>query len=605
MFRRIAVCAGLAACALACASPAGAQTRAQGFNLDQFQPSERGSEWFAADSLDLRGHERFAAGLIGDYAYKPLVIYDSKGNEVSPVVAHQLYAHLGGDAILWNRVRFGVNLPIALYQAGDGGVAQGQSFVSSNKTTVGDLRVGGDVRIVGQYGDPITFAGGLWLIAPTGSRKSYTGDGGVRAIPRLMVAGDVSPFVYAAQLGFDVRAQSDSYAGKPRGSALSIAAAAGVRVLDKKLVAGPELYGSTVVTNSKAFFGKTETPFELLFGAHYTATKVWRFGAGIGPGLTRAFGTPVMRVLLSAEWVEPFEKPKPPPPPPVKPSDRDHDGILDPDDACPDTPGVKTDDPKKNGCPPPKDSDGDGILDPDDACPDTPGVKTDDPKTNGCPPPKDRDKDGILDPDDACPDTPGVKTDDPKTSGCPPPKDSDGDGILDPDDACPNAPGPKNDDPKKNGCPVAHIEHGQIKIREQVQFAYNSSKILKTSDFILQAVKKILDEHKDITQISVEGHTDSRGSDAYNMRLSKQRAASVVNWLVQHGIARKRLQSQGFGETRPIDTNDTEEGRANNRRVEFHIIAGAGKETAEDKAAEKQLEDKANVNAPVDKPKEH
>jgi outer membrane protein OmpA-like peptidoglycan-associated protein len=567
MFRRIAVGVGLAASALLCAPGARAQTRAQGFNLDRFQPSERGSEWFVADSLDLRGHQRFAAGLVGDYAEKPLVIYDANGNEVSPIVAHQLYAHLGGTIILWNRVRFGVNLPILLYQAGDGGTVQGQSYVSSNKTTVGDLRVGGDVRIVGQYGDPVTFAGGLWLIAPTGSRKSYTGDGAVRAIPRLMVAGDVKPFVYAAQLSFDIRAQSDTYAGKKRGSAVGIAAAAGVRVADKKLVVGPELYGSTVVTNSKAFFGRTETPFELLFGAHYTATKVWRFGAGIGPGLTRAFGTPVMRVLLSAEWVQPFEKPAPPPPPPVKPSDRDHDGVFDTDDACPDTPGVRTDDPE----------------------------------TNGCPPPKDRDKDGVLDDDDACPDTPGVKTDDPKTNGCPPPKDSDGDGILDPDDACPDAPGPKNDDPKKNGCPVAHIEHGQIKIREQVQFAYNSAKILKTSDFILAAVKKILADHPDITKVSVEGHTDSKGSDAYNMRLSKRRAQSVVNWLVGHGVARKRLQSHGYGETRPIDTNDTEEGRANNRRVEFHIIAGAEKETAADKAAGKAPADAAAGKTNADK----
>src|SRR5438046_2577899 len=82
----------------------------------------------------------------------------------------------------------------------------------------------------------------------------------------------------------------------------------------------------------------------------------------------------------------------------------------------------------------------------------------------------DRDGGGVLDAEDACPDEPGVRTDDPKTNGCPPPKDRDGDGILNSEDACPDDPGPKNDDPKKNGCPVAHIEKGQIVIREQVQF---------------------------------------------------------------------------------------------------------------------------------------
>ncbi len=233
---------------------------------------------------------------------------------------------------------------------------------------------------------------------------------------------------------------------------------------------------------------------------------------------------------------------------------------------------MRTDDPKTNGCPPPKDRDLDGVLDDEDACPDVPGVRTDDPKTNGCPPPKDRDGDGIIDDEDACPDEPGVRTEDPKTNGCPPPKDRDGDGILDVDDACPDVPGPANEDKRKHGCPVARIERGQIVIREQVQFAYNSATILKASDVVLDAVKKILDDHSDIRKVGVHGHTDSKGGDAYNKALSKRRAASVVAWLVKKGIDKKRLVSEGFGEEKPLDTNDTEEGRANNRRVELHIL---------------------------------
>ena len=314
----------------------------------------------------------------------------------------------------------------------------------------------------------------------------------------------------------------------------------------------------------------------------------------MGPGLTRALGTPAVRGLLSVEWAPP------PPKPPEAPKDRDHDQILDPADACPDVPGVPTTDPKTNGCPPPPpdrdqdsildaadacpddagpaspdpklngcpDSDQDGIVDRDDACPKVAGIKTEDPKTNGCP---DRDNDKILDDVDACPDEPGEPNQDPKQNGCPPPKDRDGDGILNEQDACPDAAGPADPNPKKNGCPAARVEKGQIRILEQVQFAYNSAQILKASDFILNAVSKILTENPELKSVRVEGHTDNKGGDAFNKKLSQKRAEAVVVWLTKHGIDKQRLSAAGFGKERPIDSNDTDEGRANNRRVEFHI----------------------------------
>ncbi len=199
-------------------------------------------------------------------------------------------------------------------------------------------------------------------------------------------------------------------------------------------------------------------------------------------------------------------------------------------------------------------------------------MKTDDPMTNGCPP--DKDKDGVYDTDDACPDVPGVKTNDPKTNGCPP--DRDGDGILDMDDACPDIAGPRDGDPKKNGCPAARIEGGQIKITEQVKFKTNSAEILSESDGILNAVAQILKDHPEIKKLEVQGHTDNKGAPAYNKSLSDRRAASVAKWLTTKGkVEKSRLSSHGFGLEQPIDTNATEEGRANNRRVEFHIAPDA------------------------------
>jgi outer membrane protein OmpA-like peptidoglycan-associated protein len=460
---------------------------------------------------------------------------------------------------------------VAVYEAGEQGSLQGTTYAPPSSASLGDIRLGVDARLIGEFGDPFTAAIGVQVHLPTGKQADYTGDGKVRVVPRLLGAGEVGPFAYAAKLGLQYRALDTTFANGPVGTEVAFAAAAGLRTADKNLLLGPELYGSTVVSNGDAVFKKLSTPLEIIFGAHYTFASDFRAGLGVGPGLTRGFGTPEVRVLASFEYVPAI------PPPPAPPSDRDHDGIIDSEDACPDTPGVKTDDPKTNGCPPaPSDRDKDGIVDSEDACPDTPGVKTDDPKTNGCPPPPaDRDHDGVPDTEDACPDTPGVKTDDPKTNGCPPPPpDRDKDGIPDPEDACPDVPGPKNEDPKKNGCPEARIEAGEIKILQQVKFKTGSAVILPESDSILTAVMNIFNEHAEIKKVRVEGHTDNRGGAAMNLGLSSRRAASVATWLIKHGVDKSRLTSKGFGLTKPIDSNATEEGRQNNRRVEFHIEGG-------------------------------
>jgi outer membrane protein OmpA-like peptidoglycan-associated protein len=565
-----------------------ASAQGKGFALDRFDPAERGSDWFVLDSLDLRGHFRPAAGITGDWGYKPLVLYDAAGNEKSDIVEHQIFAHLGGSLVLWDRVRAGLSLPIALYQTGDGPTVKGQTF-SVPSTDVGDLRLSADVRLLGGYGDVFNSAIGFALYFPTGSREQFTGDGNARFSPRVSVAGDISMVSYAARLGLNYRPLTEKLDTSSLGTELTIAASAGVRVLDRKLLVGPEIYGSTV---ADSFFEKRATPLEWLIGGHYTVSD-FKFGAGIGSGLTRGWGAPVVRTVLSAEWAPGIDKDSdgdhildredacptvpgvrtndprtngcPPPAPPPPPPDRDNDGIIDAKDACPDVPGVANVDPAKNGCPP--DQDNDGIFDSVDACPTIPGVKSDDPAKNGCPP--DRDNDGIYDADDACPDVPGVKSEDPKKNGCPP--DRDGDGILDPVDACPDAPGPADPDPKKNGCPLARIENGEVKIIEQVKFKTGSSEILKESDSVLNAVATIMKDHPELQKVRVEGHTDNRGAAAMNKALSERRAASVVAWLTKAGIDKKRLSSKGFGLDRPIDSNETEEGRQNNRRVEFHI----------------------------------
>ncbi|MCU0690932.1 MAG: OmpA family protein [Polyangiaceae bacterium] len=539
-------------------SPAFAQS--SGFALNRFEPSERGSDWFSVESLDLRGDNRLGAGVVGDWAYKPMVLYDRDGDEVSALVEHQLFVHLGANWVFADRLRFAFSIPVLLLNTGDA-VDEG--------TNLGDLRFGGDLRFFGEYGDAITMAGGLQLHLPTGSQDAFTGDGKVRVAPRLLAAGDIGPFTYAGHIGVNFRSRHEDFAGEPFGTELLFAAAAGVRSSDGKLTVGPELYGSTVVSDGgNGMFDRRTTPFELMAGAHYRVGDAWRLGAGMGPGITRGVGAPQFRVLANIEWFPDVAKEPAPPP------DMDGDGILDRDDACPTVPGLASDDPSKHGCPPPADRDNDGVPDELDACPDEAGVATADPRTNGCPPPKDRDGDGIEDSRDACPDEPGVVNDDPKKNGCPAPKDRDGDGILDDQDACPDVAGTANlADPKKHGCPKAQIVGTQIQILDRVEFDTNKATLRAESDPVLNAVQAILQAHPEIIKVVVQGHTDNRGTAAHNLGLSRRRAAAVAQWLVDHGIDRERLTSEGLGLTKPIDTNDTEEGRQNNRRVEFHINA--------------------------------
>ncbi len=226
------------------------------------------------------------------------------------------------------------------------------------------------------------------------------------------------------------------------------------------------------------------------------------------------------------------------------------------------------------------DRDNDGVFDDEDACPDVAGVRTTDPKTNGCPPPPkpppppDRDGDGILDADDACPDVKGVKTDDPKTNGCPPPPpDRDKDGIPDAEDACPDQAGPRDPDPKKNGCPVQgiHFERDQIVLDDTIYFETNVARVRHYSFPLIRRLADFINAHPEIIGISIEGHTDETGTGGYNKLLSQARAEAVKNMLVSFGVDRKKMTTAGWGKDRPIDLGHDEEAHKRNRRVEFIV----------------------------------
>jgi len=169
---------------------------------------------------------------------------------------------------------------------------------------------------------------------------------------------------------------------------------------------------------------------------------------------------------------------------------------------------------------------------------------------------KDSYGDGVADHLDKCPNTPaGAKVD---GSGCE--LDTDGDGVPDWKDDCPTEKGT----PELNGCPASDAN----KIAENIQFEFNSS-VLRTSSYpTLDKVSSMLRADKS-RSIQLDGHASAEGTDAYNMQLSIDRANSVKTYLVNSGVDAKRVAIKGYGESRPIASNATEEGRIKNRRVEF------------------------------------
>jgi outer membrane protein OmpA-like peptidoglycan-associated protein len=232
----------------------------------------------------------------------------------------------------------------------------------------------------------------------------------------------------------------------------------------------------------------------------------------------------------------------------ISKKDSDGDGVADKDDKCPNLKGTVS----AMGCP---DRDGDGVEDSADKCPDSKGSLG----SMGCP---DRDSDGVADFEDKCPDKPGLRI----YYGCP---DTDGDGIDDSRDKCPDTAGSVASD----GCPEIRKEDRKtLEIAMQaVQFQTGSAVLKQESNVVLNQIVDILERYPSFN-MTISGHTDNTGSAPANQTLSERRAKTCYDYLVARGIAPDRLSHAGYGESRPISTNETEKGRSLNRRVEFNLV---------------------------------
>lgn len=252
-------------------------------------------------------------------------------------------------------------------------------------------------------------------------------------------------------------------------------------------------------------------------------------------------------------------------------TDRDGDGIYDANDKCPDRPEDRDGFQDEDGCPE-LDNDEDQIRDVDDTCPLDPEDIDEFEDKDGCPEP-DNDNDTIVDAKDRCPIDAEDLDEFEDEDGCPE-LDNDKDGIVDPKDLCPNEPETRNGISDNDGCPdeeSVRVVGDKIELDQKIHFWTNSDRIRAMSYPVLDKLANFLKNHPEYVKIDIEGHADSRGQEEFNLDLSKRRAKSILEFLAEHGVARERLASEGYGASRPLVEGKTEHAWFMNRRVEFVV----------------------------------
>jgi len=565
---------------------------------------------------------------------------DGSLERVGSLVGHRVGASLVGGVSLFEWVKLGLEVPLVLYQGrGQPPDPRDASVGDLSAVGIGDINFRPKIRLLRSDQQAVDLAIIPTIGIPTGfPRGAYMGEQSVTVAPELALSRAFGGARLAGNLGYRWRPET-SFANLTVGQELFYRLGFAFRMHEAAalpLELGASLNGATAV--NAPFQDVNRNPLELMGGVSYDVWGPLQLFGGAGFGLSAGYGTPDLRAFAGLRFAprtrdrdgdgisddldlcpdEPEDldgfRDKDGCPDP----DNDKDDVLDEKDRCPMTPGQV----EAHGCPS-DDRDGDGVLNDDDACPDEPGPRM----LEGCP---DRDGDGIADGVDACPDKPGPahnqgcprddQDDDgipdgadacpeeagpPALEGCP---DRDGDGIPDKDDACPDIAGPANfqgcpdsdgdgipdngdkcpleretvngiDD--EDGCPDAvkrtvKVVKRNIEIGDKVYFDTNKATIKKKSHQLLRQVADILKENPHIELVRIEGHTDSQASDAYNLKLSQRRADAVRRFLTKQGVEAKRIEAEGFGESKPVADNTTRDGREQNRRVEFKIARIAG-----------------------------
>ncbi len=564
------------------------------FGTERFQLATDSDGILDVESGAVRPHLEIDMALWLGYANDPLVL-NRKGTggreEVGSLVADQIGGELLASVGLFGRAQLALILPVVLVQDDNLDANLMAPTAGSGNFAIGDLRLVPKLSLVKQSDFGLDIALLATVTLPTSSGDGFAGDEGVTFAPALALSRRLDGGWRMGLLGgyrargesmeLDLRVDDEVFAGAGIGLDLAATDSAPV-IVDASFslaTAADDMFGEFNRNYAEVKGGLTiDVPGPLV---GFVAT-----GAGVAEG----WGTPDWRALAGVRTAPERASEKLPP---KEIADSDRDGLYDNVDRCPMEPEDMDQFEDTDGCPD-TDDDKDGVLDATDRCRLEPEDVDQFEDTDGCPE-NDNDNDTILDAQDKCPvqpeDVDSFQDEDGcpeldndndtvqdgsdqcplvagpvENNGCPWP-DRDGDGVIDKFDNCPTWKGK----PENNGCALPQlvkITESKLELYETTYFATGKATIQKRSFKLLDQVATVLRGHPEL-QIRIEGHTDSVGSNAKNLKLSQARAESVMKYLVKKGVDAARLSAQGFGEEQPIADNKSAKGRSQNRRVEF------------------------------------
>jgi outer membrane protein OmpA-like peptidoglycan-associated protein len=461
-----------------------AQAQAE-LDAERLKPAVTHDGFVTTEGSDVRPTaDPFEFGLVANYGYRPLVIADSNGY-VRSIVGGRLGMDLQASVSLFQPFAVGVDLPFFFAQAGD---------YNPDSAGLGKLRVVPKVRLLDdRRGFGLAILGELRLPTHTGD---YSGNPGFEFAPKIAADHRFrSGIRVGANLGVVIR-ESENYYNVNTGSELLYGAGAGYRFggNDGKTEVGLDVLGGVGLVRVR----REQVPLELFGYVKQALSDEWEVFGGPSVGLAPGYGIPVFRFFVGVRFAPTTH-------------DRDHDGVSDDQDACPDIAEDRDADQDWDGCPEEDpDSDHDGVPDGQDLCPNAKETIN-----------------GIAD-DDGCPDT---------------------------------------------GDPRVIYEDGKFTVLDTIRFETGRADIKPESHGLLDQVAQMIKANPDV-KVRVEGHTDDTGPHDLNMRLSQERSESVRHYLIQKGVAPQRMRAVGYGPDKPLVKGTTDEARTKNRRVEFIVDDG-------------------------------
>lgn len=433
----------------------------------------------------------------------------TRGDTVVGSVVEQLTTlTVALDLGLTDAVELGIAMPVAYVTGSEMDLIGGEEGWAA-----GDLRLGARWRLLGEReASGLRLALGLDATLPSGDGTRGMGSESVTVQPRLDADLGLGPARLMAHVGYVYRSESDRVANVEIADEVAYGAGALVALGNSGWSALGEVYGAGPVEAVRD--GNKATPLEMLLGFRAVAGDAHAFTVGGGRGLIDGYGSPAWRVVVGYQWQPPLEASGPCPANEAGPEC----AACAACEACPTCEAC----PAAVACPTcdaPADADGDGIVGDFDACPN-----------------EAENRDGFEDAD-----------------GCP--------------DTRPDEPPPQPAAPK-----AVRVSCDAVEFDEMIQFDAGRYVLQQSSLPVLDEIARVLQARPEIRKIRLEGHTDNQGSTAFNSRLSLQRVWVVREYLAERGVDRRRIAYQGFGSSKPLESNDTAEGRYKNRRVDVRIV---------------------------------